>query len=84
MAARAKRLRRALAGATPYLRYSAMPPAVACWPSRRSPPCATGDGAAGVALTRFFAETVAVQAAGLERSVAEGGEGVRLRASRVD
>ena len=67
----------ALAGATPYLSCSAMPPAAACWPSRRSRPCAKAATARRAsALTRFFAENVAVQADGLERSVTEGAESI--------
>ena len=35
-----------------------------------------GDGAARIALTRFFAENIAVQAASLERSVTEGADSI--------
>ena len=34
------------------------------------------DGAGRTALARFFAENIAVQASGLERSVTEGAESV--------
>jgi hypothetical protein len=36
----------------------------------------SGDGAARTALARFFAENIAVQATGLERSVTEGAESI--------
>ena len=36
----------------------------------------SGDAPARVALARFFAENIAVQAQGLERTVTEGGESV--------
>jgi 3-(methylsulfanyl)propanoyl-CoA dehydrogenase len=36
----------------------------------------SGDGAGRVALARFFAENIAVQANGLERNVIEGGDSV--------
>ncbi len=40
-------------------------------------PCLrAGDGAARVALARFFAENIAVQASGLERSVTAGADSV--------
>jgi butyryl-CoA dehydrogenase len=35
-----------------------------------------GDGAGRTALARFFAENIAVQATGLERSVTEGAESI--------
>jgi len=35
-----------------------------------------GDGAARMALARFFAENIAVQASGLERSITEGGQSI--------
>ena len=35
-----------------------------------------GDGAARTALARFFAENIAVQATGLERSVTEGADSI--------
>jgi len=35
-----------------------------------------GDGAARTALARFFAENIAVQGSGLERSVTEGAESI--------
>jgi hypothetical protein len=36
----------------------------------------SGDGAARTALARFFAENIAVQASGLERSVTEGAQSI--------
>ena len=36
----------------------------------------SGDGAGRTALARFFAENIAVQAAGLERSVTEGADSI--------
>jgi hypothetical protein len=36
----------------------------------------SGDGAARTALARFFAENIAVQASGLERSVIEGADSI--------
>ena len=35
-----------------------------------------GDGAGRTALARFFAENIAVQASGLERSVTEGADSI--------
>ncbi len=67
----------ALAGATPYLRLFGnaaggcmlAEQALAAW--RES-----GDAAARTVLARFFAENVAVQASGLERSVTEGAQSI--------
>jgi len=67
----------ALAGATPYLRlfgYAAggcMLAEQALIALRES-----GDGAGRTALARFFAENIAVQAVGLERSVTEGADSI--------
>jgi alkylation response protein AidB-like acyl-CoA dehydrogenase len=67
----------ALAGATPYLRlfgYAAggcMLASEALAALRES-----ADGAGRTALARFFAENIAVQASGLERSVTEGSESI--------
>jgi hypothetical protein len=67
----------ALAGATPYLRlfgYAAgggLLAGEALAALRES-----GDGAGRVALARFFAENIAVQAPGLERSVIDGGTSI--------
>jgi len=67
----------ALAGATPYLRMfgnaagGCMLADQALAELRES-----GDGAGRTALARFFAENVAVQASGLERSVTEGAQSI--------
>ena len=53
-----------------------MPPAAACWPKKRLPRCAHGDGTGRAALARFFAENIAIQAGGLERSVTEGADSI--------
>src|SRR5581483_4421054 len=63
----------ALAGATPYLRLFGNA-AGGCMLAEQALAALrdSADGAARVALARFFAENVAVQASGLERSVTEG------------
>jgi alkylation response protein AidB-like acyl-CoA dehydrogenase len=67
----------ALAGATPYLRLfgnaagGCMLASQALAALRES-----SDGAGRTALARFFAENIAVQASGLERSVTEGGASI--------
>jgi hypothetical protein len=67
----------ALAGATPYLRMFGNA-AGGCMLAEQALAALrdSGDGAARVALARFFAENVAVQASGLERMVTEGGDSV--------
>lgn len=66
----------ALAGATPYLRLFASA-AGGCMLAHDALAAArNGDGASWIALARFFAENVAVQAAALERTVTEGGQSV--------
>jgi alkylation response protein AidB-like acyl-CoA dehydrogenase len=67
----------ALAGATPYLRLFGNA-AGGCMLAEQALATAreAGDGAARTALTRFFAENIAVQGAGLERSVTEGAESI--------
>ena len=52
--------------------------AAARWPRMRSPACRLGgaDAAGRVALARFFAENIAVQAGGLETTVTEGADSV--------
>jgi hypothetical protein len=67
----------ALAGATPYLRLFATAAggtllAEEALAATRLP----ADPAARIALARFFAENVAVQARGLERTVIEGADSV--------
>jgi hypothetical protein len=63
----------ALAGATPYLRLFGNT-AGGCLLAEQALAAlrTSGDGAARVALARFFAENVAVQASGLEHSVVSG------------
>ena len=71
----------ALAGATPYLRLFATAAggtllAEEALAARRLPADAGAEPAARIAIARFFAENIAVQARGLERSVIEGADGV--------
>ncbi len=71
----------ALAGATPYLRLFATAAggtllAEEALAATRLPGDAGADPAARIAIARFFAEHIAVQARGLERSVIEGADGV--------
>ena len=69
----------ALAGATPYLRLFALcRRRLHCWPTRRWRRAARGNGDAAprIAIARFFAENIAVQAGGLERTVTEGADSV--------
>ena len=63
----------ALAGATPYLRLFGNV-AGGCLLAEQALAALrdSGDGAGRTALARFFAENIAVQASGLERSVTEG------------
>ena len=67
----------ALAGATPYLRLFGNA-AGGCMLADQALAALrdSGDGAARTALARFFAENVAVQAYGLERSVTEGAQSI--------
>jgi alkylation response protein AidB-like acyl-CoA dehydrogenase len=67
----------ALAGATPYLRLFGNA-AGGCMLAEQALVALrnNGDGAARAALARFFAENIAVQATGLERSVTEGAESI--------
>jgi hypothetical protein len=67
----------ALAGATPYLRMFGNA-AGGCMLAEQALVALreTNDGAGRTALARFFAENIAVQASGLERSVIEGGDSV--------
>ena len=66
-----------LAGATPYLKLFGQA-AGGCMLAEQALAAlrASSDGAARVALTRFFAENIVVQAAGLERSVTEGADSI--------
>jgi len=67
----------ALAGATPYLRLFGNA-AGGCLLAEQALAVLrnNNDGAGRIALARFFAENIAVQAAGLQRSVTEGAESV--------
>jgi alkylation response protein AidB-like acyl-CoA dehydrogenase len=67
----------ALAGATPYLRMFGNA-AGGCMLADQALAALreTGDGAGRTALARFFAENIAVQATGLERSVTEGAKSI--------
>src|SRR6187551_1010142 len=67
----------ALAGATPYLRLFGNA-AGGCMLAEQALAALreAGNGAARTALARFFAENIAVQASGLERSVTEGGASI--------
>ena len=67
----------ALAGATPYLRLFGNAAGGCLLAEQALAALREGaDGAARTALARFFAENIAVQASGLERSVIEGAESV--------
>jgi hypothetical protein len=68
----------ALAGATPYLRLfgNAAGGCMLADEALAAIRLADGDGAARIALARFFAENIAVQASGLEHSVTEGADSV--------
>jgi acyl-CoA dehydrogenase len=67
----------ALAGATPYLRLFGNA-AGGCMLAEQALAALrlSTDGAGRLALARFFAENIAVQALGLERSVTEGADSV--------
>ncbi|HEY1309519.1 MAG TPA: acyl-CoA dehydrogenase [Pseudolabrys sp.] len=66
-----------LAGATPYLRIFGHA-AGGCMLADQALAALrdNGDGAGRTALARFFAENIAVQASGLERSVTEGADSI--------
>ena len=66
----------ALAGATPYLRLFGNAAGGCLLAEQALAALRGGDGAARTALARFFAENVAVQAGGLERSVTEGADSI--------
>jgi alkylation response protein AidB-like acyl-CoA dehydrogenase len=65
-----------LAGATPYLRLFGNAAGGCMLAAQALASLREGDGAARTALARFFAENIAVQASGLERSVTEGAESI--------
>ena len=66
-----------LAGATPYLRLFGQA-AGGCMLADQALAALrdSGDGVARIALARFFAENIMVQAAGLERSIIEGADSI--------
>ncbi len=66
-----------LAGATPYLRLFGNA-AGGCMLADQALAALrdSGDGAVRIALTRFFAENITVQAAGLERGIIEGADSI--------
>ena len=66
----------ALAGATPYLRMFGNAAGGCMLADQALAALREGDGAGRTALARFFAENVAVQASGLERSVTEGAQSI--------
>jgi 3-(methylsulfanyl)propanoyl-CoA dehydrogenase len=66
----------ALAGATPYLRLFGNTAGGCLLAEQALAALRAGDGTARTALARFFAENIAVQASGLERSVTEGGDSI--------
>jgi hypothetical protein len=67
----------ALVGATPYLRLFALATGGAYLAKEALAALRLGsDAAARVALARFFAENLTVQAGGLERTVVECAEGI--------
>ncbi|MEA2979027.1 MAG: 3-(methylsulfanyl)propanoyl-CoA dehydrogenase [Alphaproteobacteria bacterium] len=68
----------ALAGATPYLRLfgNAAGGCMLADEALAALRVANGEPASRVAIARFFAENIAVQASGLERAVTDGGDSV--------
>ena len=66
----------ALAGATPYLRMFGYAAGGCLLAEQALAALRSGDGAARTALARFFAENIAVQVSGLERSVTEGADSI--------
>ncbi len=68
----------ALAGATPYLRLfgNAAGGCMLASEALAALRLADGEPASRVAIARFFAENIAVQAPGLERAVTEGADSV--------
>jgi alkylation response protein AidB-like acyl-CoA dehydrogenase len=66
----------ALAGATPYLRLFGSAAGGCLLAEQALAGLRSGDGASRTALARFFAENIAVQSAGLERTVTAGAESV--------
>jgi acyl-CoA dehydrogenase len=74
----------ALAGATPYLRLFGNAAGGCMLAEQALAGLRGGDGAARTALARFFAENIAVQASGLERSVTEGADSINSAQAALD
>ena len=74
----------ALAGATPYLRLFGNAAGGCLLAEQALAALRAGDGAARTAFARFFAENVAVQAGGLERSVTEGADSILAPAALAE
>ena len=66
----------AMAGATPYLRLFGTAAGGCMLAEEALASLRAGDGAGRTALARFFAENIAIQAGGLERSVTEGADSI--------
>jgi acyl-CoA dehydrogenase len=75
----------AYAGATPYLRLfgHAAGGCMLADEALAAIRLADGDPAARIALARFFAENIAVQASGLERSITEGADSVNAASAAL-
>jgi alkylation response protein AidB-like acyl-CoA dehydrogenase len=73
-----KEPRSALAGATPYLRLfgNAAGGCMIADEARTAVRLGDGQAASRVAVARFFAENIAIQASGLERAVTEGADSI--------
>jgi hypothetical protein len=72
----------ALAGATPYLRLFASAAGGCMLAEDALAENRGGNGGSRVAIARFFAENIAVQAGGLETTVTEGADSVADTALR--
>jgi acyl-CoA dehydrogenase len=66
----------ALAGATPFLRLFGNAAGGCMLAEEALASLRAGDGAGRIVLARYFAENLAVQASGLERSVTEGADSI--------
>jgi acyl-CoA dehydrogenase len=65
-----------LAGATPYLRLFGTTAGGCMLAEEALASLRAGDGTGRTGLARYFAENIAVQANGLERSIMEGGDSI--------
>ena len=74
----------ALAGATPFLRLFGNAAGGCMLAEQALASLREGNGAARTALARFFAENIAVQASGLERSVTEGADSINSAQAALD